>query len=100
MERGRPEVSAFAEAMVQTLSLPRNAAKGHWSAMTFEQLVTKLREEQQELEEEVMRVRRYDDQGLEGLLHETVDLANVCMMLRDWALEQLIKVQSRKGGER
>lgn len=51
--RGEKEVYAFAEAMIETLNLPKNAEKGGWGHLTYNSLLLRLEEEVQELREAI-----------------------------------------------
>lgn len=47
--RGEKEVYAFAEAIIDTLNLPKNAKKDGWDSMGFGELMDRLKEEEAEL---------------------------------------------------
>lgn len=56
--RGEKEVYAFAEAIIDTLNLPKNAAKGGWDSMNFGELMDRLQEEEAELNDAL-----FNDEG-------------------------------------
>lgn len=92
MTRGADSVRQFSQAMQQTLNLPKNARKPHWSGMILEQLEEKLAEELGEVLTEIEIIKAGG--GAADLIHETVDLANVAMMLREWAIRRIIQERS------
>lgn len=87
--RGAQSVRQFAAAMVDTLNLPKNAAKGGWDGMSLGQLAEKLTEEFNEVMTEIEIIGAGGQPG--DLAHEAVDLACVAMMLREWAIRRLIQ---------
>lgn len=89
MKRGHDSVRQHADAMIDTLNLPKNSAKSHWSGMTLEDLRDKLAEEFEEVMTEIDIVLAGGD--IAGLVHEPTDLSCVSMMLREWAVNELVR---------
>lgn len=84
----RPEVRAFADLMEQTLR--KNDHKGTWKGEARLWLLSRLREEVQELEEAISYAQSYDtsDRGARinpwgAVGREAADVANFAMMIAD-----------------
>jgi hypothetical protein len=90
MMRGENEVKFFGRKMVETLNLPKNIDKGDWLEMSLAELKCKLAEEINELFTEIEIAEANDFTGLVGITNESVDVANVAMMLREKALALLM----------
>lgn len=81
--RGAKEVANFARRMVFTLGLPNNSSKPGWEEMGLLDLRLKLEEEYRELIEELDWVLAHPDSTAKPIINESVDLANICMMITD-----------------
>ena len=68
----RAEVQLFAAAMERELRA--NDYKGGWTHMTMRRLMTRLRQEVEELE---------NADGTESVMREAADVANFAMMIAD-----------------
>ena len=68
--RGFAAVTDFAYRMLSTLNHPRNAAKGCWSQMTFDDLVDKLHEERREVDESQERRQPMGDRWDEDVVYK------------------------------
>jgi hypothetical protein len=80
--RGFAAVTDFAYRMLSVLNHPRNAAKGCWSQMTFDDLVDKLHEERRQVDAEIA-LMRLGSGDIRRLVAECTDEANVLMMIAD-----------------
>lgn len=87
--RGEKEVYAFAEAMIATLNLPKNAQKEPWEALSLLALIKRTHEELNELEDEIyinrhkpeLGFRKVIDVGNDRVKAEATDLANFAMFI-------------------
>ena len=70
----RDEVLMFAGAMEATLQM-HDKTKIGWSHLSREDLLEKLEEEYEELKYALCT------RAPEGVIHESTDLANICMMI-------------------
>lgn len=71
----RNEVKDFAKAMESKLK--KNDHKVHWSNCNNLYLLSRLREELEEL------LEAYEKNDAHGIMDETVDVANISMMIHD-----------------
>lgn len=83
--RGKAEVSAFAEKMLETMNLPKNASKGDWKSKKWIDLYHGLQEEVSELFFECMQYEHYDKSNeiRKKIRNEAADVAIFAMMLAD-----------------
>lgn len=88
--RGEKEVHSFAEAMIETLNLPKNAQKTSWDGLSLLTLIRRTREELGELEDEIFVNRHKPELGLRGAIDpdrvkaEATDLANFVCFIHDY----------------
>lgn len=78
----RKSVRKFAQEMEKQLRA--NDHKGGWQDMYAEELVTCLEEELEEVREAVDASGKVDERR-QAIIHETADLANYAMMLKEAA---------------
>jgi hypothetical protein len=84
--RGEKESEWFAEAMLRTLNLPKNVAKGDWRTKDWEALYGGLNDEVYELFEACMNLKLGlgDEAKLKKrIIEEATDVALYAMMLAD-----------------
>ena len=88
--RGAESVARFSQHMLQTLNLPKNSCKMHWSQSHIDSLRMKLVEQYRETCTEISNLNQATTptQKAEAALRlqeEAIDLANTAMMLYDHA---------------
>lgn len=77
--RGEQEVYAFAEAIIETLNLPKNSAKGGWDSLSLGELMDRMKEEEDELNDAL-----FNDEGRNlDPKSEATDVAAFAMMIFD-----------------
>lgn len=81
----RDEPEDFARLMRKKLELPKNAAKAHWSELTNDQLLFRLREEVLELS----LALEEEKSTPEDIMLECADVGNIAMMIADNAKKGL-----------
>mgnify|MGYP000959744625 CR=1 FL=1 len=92
--RGIESVARFAQHMLQTLNLPKNAQKRHWNSLSLNCLRENMTGEYVETSREIINLKQATTpnekaQAARRLLEESVDLANTAMMLYDHAVDLL-----------
>ena len=94
----RPELLNFCECM--ELILRRHDDKAHWRTLNYDQLFDQLYEELTELHRAMIELDMRPEIDLTtrklALTNEALDLANICMMIRDKALIMLDYPDYRK----
>jgi len=82
MEIVNPRLDRFVERLRANLGTPKNVAKGDWRDMSYYELLTRLRDELAELQEEI-------DHGPQGsIVMEACDVAAFAFMIADKAAER------------
>lgn len=81
--RGVDEIDWFAHHMLEKLNTPKNQVKPSWTNTNFETLITLLKAEVKELENEYFRQKEMKVIDNNALLSECCDVANFAMFIAD-----------------
>jgi NTP pyrophosphatase (non-canonical NTP hydrolase) len=82
MKRGEIETLRFAQKMVETMNMPKNAAKGDWKERDWLELYVGLQNEVQELFSECAKENK-SPEDYDRIVSEAADVACYALMLAD-----------------